>query len=67
LLEIKYMKVNFELEEYKMRIGMDMKNPPEGTVGSDVIEQIMGPRKEGRVKEDGGEEDRGGEGGTEGG
>lgn len=40
-----------ELEEYKMRIGMDMKNPPEGTVGSDVIEQIMGPRKEGRVKE----------------
>jgi hypothetical protein len=40
-----------ELEEYKMRIGMDMENPPEGTVGSDVIEQIMGPRKEGRVKE----------------
>ena len=40
-----------ELEEYKMRIGMDMKNPPKGTVGSDVIEQIMGPRKEGRVKE----------------
>ena len=40
-----------ELEEYKMRIGMEMKNPPEGTVGSDIIEQIMGPRKEGRVKE----------------
>jgi len=40
-----------ELEEYKMRIGMDMENPPEGTVGSDVIEQIMEPRKEGRVKE----------------
>jgi len=40
-----------ELEEYKMRIGMEMENPPEGTVGSDVIEQIMGPRKEGRVKE----------------
>jgi hypothetical protein len=44
-----------ELEDYKKRIGMEMKNPPEGTVGSDVIEQIMGPRKEGRVEEaDGG-------------
>ena len=40
-----------ELEEYKMRIGMEMENPPEGTVGSDIIEQIMEPRKEGRVKE----------------
>ena len=40
-----------ELEEYKMSIGMEMENPPEGTVSSDVIEQIMGPRKEGRVKE----------------
>ena len=40
-----------ELEEYKMRLGMKMDNPPEGTVGSDVIEQIMGPRKEGRVEE----------------
>jgi hypothetical protein len=40
-----------ELEEFKERIGMELDNPPEGTVGSDVIEQIMGPRKEGRVKE----------------
>ncbi len=30
---------------------MEMENPPEGTVGSDIIEQIMEPRKEGRVKE----------------
>jgi len=42
-----------ELEEYKMRIGMELKNPPEGSVGDDVIDQIMEPRKEGRVKEDG--------------
>ena len=40
-----------ELEDYKRRLGMEMDNPPEGTVGSDVIEQIMGPRKEGRVEE----------------
>jgi len=40
-----------ELEEYKMRIGMDLGNPPEGSVGDDVIDQIMGPREEGRVKE----------------
>lgn len=40
-----------ELEDYKRRLGMKMDNPPKGTVGADVIEQIMGPRKEGRVKE----------------
>jgi len=40
-----------ELEEYKMSLGMNMDNPPEGTVGSSVIEQIMEPRKKGRVQE----------------
>jgi hypothetical protein len=34
-----------ELEEFKMRIGMEMKNPPEGSVGDDVIDQIMNARK----------------------
>ena len=40
-----------ELEEYKMRIGMELDNPPEGSVSDDMIDQIMEPRKEGRVKE----------------
>jgi len=40
-----------ELEEYKMRIGMELDNPPEGSMSDDMIDQIMEPRKEGRVKE----------------
>jgi len=40
-----------ELEEYKMRIGMELDNPPEGSVSDDMIDQIMEPREEGRVKE----------------
>jgi len=42
-----------ELEEFKERIGMELDNPPEGSVSDDMIDQIMEPRKEGRVKEDG--------------
>jgi hypothetical protein len=40
-----------ELEEFKERIGMEMENPPEGSVSDKMINQIMEPRKEGRVKE----------------
>jgi len=40
-----------ELEEFKERIGMEMENPPEGSVSDKIINQIMEPRKEGRVKE----------------
>jgi hypothetical protein len=34
-----------ELEEFKMRIGMDLGDPPEGSVADDMIDQIMEPRK----------------------
>ena len=48
-----YLDLIYKYEDilpYKSR-----PNPPEGSIGSDVIEQIMGPRKENRVKEaDGG-------------
>jgi|8_EtaG_2_1085327.scaffolds.fasta_scaffold03002_4 hypothetical protein len=54
-----------ELEEFKMRIGMEMKNPPEGSVGDDVIDQIMEPREEGRVKEAKGGRIEYAEGGTD--
>ena len=40
-----------ELEDFKMRIGMELDNPPEGSMSDDMIDQIMEPRKEGRVKE----------------
>ena len=40
-----------ELEEFKMRIGMELDNPPEGSMSDDMIDQIMQPREEGRVKE----------------
>ena len=42
-----------ELEEYMKKIGMDPLNPPEGSMSDKLIDQIMEPRKEGRVKEDG--------------
>ena len=41
-----------ELEEYMKKIGMDPFNPPEGSMEDKMIDQIMEPRKEGRVKED---------------
>tara|TARA_R110001606_G_scaffold27637_6_gene88251 strand:- start:381 stop:2045 length:1665 start_codon:yes stop_codon:yes gene_type:complete len=34
-----------ELEEFKMRIGMDLGDPPEGSVADDMIDQIMEPRE----------------------
>ena len=34
-----------ELEEFKMRIGMDLGDPPEGSVADDMIDQIMKPRE----------------------
>ena len=40
-----------ELDEYMKKLGMDMMNPPEGSMSDDLINQIMGPREEGRVKE----------------
>ena len=44
-----------ELEDFKMRIGMELDNPPEGSMSDDMIDQIMDPRKEGRFKKaDGG-------------
>jgi len=44
-----------ELEDFKMRIGMELDNPPEGSMSDDMIDQIMEPRKEGRFKKaDGG-------------
>ena len=36
-----------ELEEFKMRIGMDLGDPPEGSVADDMIDQIMEPREKG--------------------
>ena len=42
-----------ELEEYMKKIGMDPLNPPEDSMSDKLIDQIMEPRKEGRVKEDG--------------
>jgi len=40
-----------ELEEYMKKIGMDPFNPPEDSMSDKLIDQIMQPRKEGRVKE----------------
>tara|TARA_R100000353_G_scaffold167772_1_gene130003 strand:+ start:25 stop:1260 length:1236 start_codon:yes stop_codon:yes gene_type:complete len=40
-----------ELNEYMKKIGMDPFNPPEGSMEDEMIDQIMEPRKEGRVKE----------------
>jgi len=40
-----------ELEEYMKKIGMDLLNPPEDSMSDKLIDQIMEPRKEGRVKE----------------
>ena len=40
-----------ELEEYMKKIGMDPLNPPEDSMSDKLIDQIMEPRKEGRVKE----------------
>jgi len=40
-----------ELEEYMKKIGMDPFNPPEDSMSDKLIDQIMEPRKEGRVKE----------------
>ena len=40
-----------ELEEYMKKIGMDPLNPPEDSMSDKLIDQIMQPRKEGRVKE----------------
>jgi hypothetical protein len=36
-----------ELEEFKMRIGMDLGDPPEDSVADDMIDQIMEPREKG--------------------
>jgi hypothetical protein len=40
-----------ELNEYMEKIGMDLMNPPEGSVSDDLINEIMKPREEGRVQE----------------
>ncbi len=34
-----------ELEEFKERIGMELDNPPEGSVSDDMIDQIMNARE----------------------
>lgn len=39
------------LNEYMKSIGMDPFNPPEGSMEDEMIDQIMEPREEGRVKE----------------
>ena len=39
------------LNEYMKSIGMDPFNPPEGSMEDEMIDEIMEPRKEGRVKE----------------
>jgi hypothetical protein len=44
-------QADMALNKYMESLGMEPFNPPEGSVGADVIEQIMGPRKEGRVEE----------------
>ena len=54
-----------ELEEFKERIGMELDNPPEGSVSDDMIDQIMQPREEGRVKEAKGGRIEYAEGGTD--
>lgn len=41
------------LNEYMKSIGMDPFNPPKGSMEDEMIDQIMEPRKEGRIKEDG--------------
>jgi len=47
-----------ELEEFKMRIGMELDNPPEGSMSDDMIDQIMDAREKSnrtpgeRAKED---------------
>jgi len=41
------------LNKYMKSIGMDPFNPPEGSMEDEMIDQIMEPRKEGRIKEDG--------------
>jgi hypothetical protein len=48
-------QADIALSNYMESLGMEPFNPPEGTIGADVIEQVMEPRKEGRVMEaDGG-------------
>ena len=42
------------LNEYMKSIGMDPFNPPEGSMEDEMIDQIMEPREEGRVKAMGG-------------
>jgi hypothetical protein len=44
-------QADMALNKYMESLGMEPFNPPEGSVGADVIEQIMGPREEGRVME----------------
>ena len=39
------------LNEYMKSIGMDPFNPPKGSMEDEMIDQIMEPREEGRVKE----------------
>jgi len=44
-------QADIALNNYMESLGMEPFNPPEGSIGADVIEQIMGPREEGRVME----------------
>jgi hypothetical protein len=45
-------QADMALNKYMESLGMEPFNPPEGSVGADVIEQIMGPREEGLIRED---------------
>jgi hypothetical protein len=44
-------QADIALNNYMESLGMEPFNPPEGTIGADVIEQVMEPREEGRVME----------------
>jgi hypothetical protein len=44
-------QADIALSNYMESLGMEPFNPPEGTIGADVIEQVMEPREEGRVME----------------
>jgi hypothetical protein len=46
-------QADMALNDYMKSLGMDPFNPPEGSMEDEMINQIMNPRKEGLIREDG--------------